>query len=227
MAYLVCENLSIGYAGHVVAREISFSVDSGDMLCVVGENGAGKSTLVKTLLGLMEPLSGELSFGDGLTQDEVGYLPQRGETQRDFPASSWEIVLSGRLSRIGARPFYNKADRRIAAEMLERVDAADLRDTPFGHLSGGQQQRIMLARALCAASKLIVLDEPTTGLDPEAAKSLYGVLDSLRGDGMAIIAVSHDVDEALEHATHVLSFRGGAPRFAPVAAYLEGEMMLP
>ena len=172
MAYLTCADLAVGYEGHAVCAGISFEVATGDLPCVIGENGAGKSTLMRTLLGLLPPVAGVVSFGDGMTAREVGYLPQQGNVQRDFPASAGEIALSGRLSRLGKRFFYNAEDRRIAADALERVGAAHLRDRAFSKLSGGQQQRVLLARALCAAARLIVLDEPTTGLDPEATRSL-------------------------------------------------------
>lgn len=221
MAYLTCEDLAIGYSGTPVASGISFSVDSGDLLCIIGENGIGKSTLVKTLLRLIPPVSGRMELSGYHTGCGVGYLPQRGESQRDFPASAGEIALSGRLARIGARPFFGRADHNAARDALARVGALELVDQPFNQLSGGQQQRVLLARALCAASRVVVLDEPTTGLDPDAAKSLYELLEALRADGLAVIMVSHDVDEALTHATHVLAFQNDAPRFFAVDDYLE------
>ncbi len=214
MAYLVCTDLSVGYDGHPVAERISFTLSSRDMLCVIGQNGAGKSTLVKTLLGLTPPLSGTMALDEGIRPDEVGYLPQQGDTQRDFPASAREIVLSGRLARMGRRPFYGKDDRARADEALARVGAAHLAERPFAQLSGGQQQRVLLARVLCASARLIVLDEPTTGLDPEAAASLYELLDSLREqEGVALLVVTHDVDEALSHASHVLSIENGSATY--------------
>ena len=216
MAYLTCKNLCVGYAGTHVAHNISFSMNAGDAVFVVGENGAGKSTLLKTLLGLLPPQSGELSFGDGASPSDVGYLPQRGESQRDFPASGWEVALSGRASRLGMRPFYSAADRSATEEALRRVDALQLRDAPFGSLSGGQQQRIMLARALASDPKLLVLDEPTTGLDPDAAESLYRTIDELRAAGAAVLSVTHDVTGSLAHATHLLEFREGTAFFNPV-----------
>lgn len=222
MAYLVCKDLSVGYAGVPVASGIGFSVSAGEALFVVGENGAGKSTLLKTLLGLLPPLAGEISFHGGAPACEVGYLPQKGESQRDFPASAWEIVLSGRASHLGFRPFYGREDRAAAEEALRRVGAFELRQEPFGSLSGGQQQRVLLARALASEAQLLVLDEPTTGLDPDATDALYHTLDALRADGVGILCVSHDVSAVLPHATHVLEVRDGAAAYLPVAEWKRG-----
>ncbi|MDO4537510.1 MAG: ABC transporter ATP-binding protein [Coriobacteriales bacterium] len=221
MAFLSCKDLCVGYGGMHVAENISLEVGAGDLLCVIGENGAGKSTLVKTLLGLIEPLSGEMTFGDGLSAGDVGYLPQRGETQRDFPASVWEIVLSGCLTRLGHRFFYSAAEREVAERALERVGAQELRNHSFSTLSGGQQQRVLIARALCAAERLLVLDEPMTGLDPQASSELYDTIERLRAEGMGVISVSHDVDVALEHASHVLQL-GGEVVFCSIEQWREG-----
>ena len=217
MAYLTCTELSVGYGSTPVASGISFDVGAGDAVFVVGENGAGKSTLVKTLLGLHPALSGEVTFGDGAGVGEVGYLPQQVESQRDFPASAWEIALSGRAPRLGRRPFYSRGDRDSAERAMRRSGALELRDKPFASLSGGQQQRVLLARALASEPLLLVLDEPTTGLDPEAAEALWLTIDSLRAEGVGILAVTHDVAAALPHATHVLAMSGGGASFHPAA----------
>ncbi|MBQ9059340.1 MAG: ABC transporter ATP-binding protein [Atopobiaceae bacterium] len=219
MAYLTCTNLSVGYGSHPVATNINFSLSAGEMICVVGENGTGKSTLVKTLLGLQAPLAGTIELSDGIGRGELGYLPQQGGNKRDFPASAWEVALSGRLPRLGHRPFFSKADKQATDDALERVGALDLKNRPFDELSGGQRQRVLLARALCAEAKLIVLDEPTTGLDPTAAHTLYALLEELRGGGIAVIAVSHDVSEALWHSTHVLALGHTPPLFTTVNHY--------
>lgn len=207
MVYLTCNALTVGYGNTAAASNISISVGAGDCVIVVGENGAGKSTLVKTLLGLLPPLAGEISLEGG--GGEVGYLPQRGEFQRDFPASSWEVALSGRASRLGMRPFYSRADRKAVADAMEQTGSLTLRDRPFGSLSGGQQQRVLLARALACNPRLLVLDEPTTGLDPEASHAIWQVIDKLRATGVGIIAITHEVDDALPHATTVLRMAGG------------------
>lgn len=204
MSYVKAQDLVVGYDGKAVATHISFEVGAGDLLCVIGQNGAGKSTLVKTLLGLIAPLSGVLEFGEGVQASSVGYLPQRGETQRDFPASVWEIALSGNLVHLGRRPFYGAAQKEATRAALMRVGVWELRNRSFSNLSGGQQQRVLIARALCAATRLLVLDEPMTGLDPEASAELYQTIDRLRVEGMGVISVSHDVDAALARASHVL-----------------------
>ncbi len=203
MILLTCENLTLGYGSRVVVRDLSFTVGAGDWLCIVGENGAGKSTLIKTLLGLQKPLGGKISF-HGLTAGDIGYLPQQSQIQTDFPASVEEVVLSGLTARKKFLPFHSAADRKISLRNMERLNVASLAKRCFRELSGGQQRRVLLARALCAAEKILLLDEPTAALDPDAAADMYNVLAALNRDGTTIIMVSHDVTEALRNATHVL-----------------------
>ena len=197
MILLTCENLTLGYGSRVVVRNLSLTVGAGDWLCIVGENGAGKSTLIKTLLGLQKPLGGKISF-HGLTAGDIGYLPQQSQIQTDFPASVEEVVLKKFL------PFHSAADKKISLRNMERLNVASLAKRCFRELSCGQQRRVLLARALCAAEKILLLDEPTAALDPDAAADMYNVLAALNRDGTTIIMVSHDVTEALRHATHVL-----------------------
>ena len=204
MAQLKCENLKLGYNSKVVAENISFEVNKGDYLCIVGENGSGKSTLMKTLLHLIKPLSGTIETGDGVLADEIGYLPQQTEVQRDFPASVKEIVLSGCQSRCGRRPFYNKAEKQLALDAMDKMGISNLAKKCYRELSGGQQQRTLLARALCATQKMLLLDEPVTGLDPIATEEMYSLIKNLNDNGITIIMISHDVDAALKYATHVL-----------------------
>lgn len=204
MAYITCKDLTLGYQDGVVARHISFVVKEGDYLCVVGENGAGKSTLIKTLLHLLKPLSGELIMDDGILPREIGYLPQQTVVQRDFPASVWEIVLSGTLSKCGGRPWYGRREKELALKNLERMGMAEWKTRCYRSLSGGQQQRVLLARALCATSKLLLLDEPVTGLDIKAAEEFYGLLKKLNQEGLAVIMVSHDIRTAVKQASHIL-----------------------
>lgn len=204
MAYIKCKNLVLGYEGTIVAENINFEVNRGDYLCIVGENGAGKTTLMKTLLGLTPPMGGEFVRGEGLNAHETGYLPQQTVVQRDFPASVWEIVLSGTLSSCGKRPFFGKEQKSLAEKNMRRMDIWELKKECYRRLSGGQQQRVLLARALCASSKLLVLDEPVTGLDPKVTVEFYQLIKKLNEEGLTIIMVSHDVSSAIKYASHIL-----------------------
>ena len=212
MAQITGENLTLGYDGKAVLRDLNFTVEAGDYLCIVGENGSGKTTLMKTLLGLQPPLAGRIRFGEGLTRKDIGYLPQQTDVQRDFPALVREIVRSGFQGRCGLRPFYTKEEKAEADRMLQKVGAADLAGRCYRELSGGQQQRVLLARALCAAGRLLLMDEPFTGLDPTVTNELYDVVDKLNHEqGVTVIMVTHDVPEALRHASRILHL--GAEHF--------------
>lgn len=204
MALLEVNDLSLGYDGKAIAEHLNFKVDAGSYLCIVGENGSGKTTLMKTLLHLQKPLSGTINYGDGLKPDEIGYLPQQTEVQRDFPASVYEIVISGCQSRLGRRAFYGKEEKALAADAMRRMAIEDLKDRCYRDLSGGQQQRVLLARALCAARKIILLDEPVSGLDPKVTAELYKLIEDLNREGVTIMMVSHDISTALRNATHIL-----------------------
>ncbi|MDO4566808.1 MAG: ABC transporter ATP-binding protein [Oscillospiraceae bacterium] len=222
MSQLACKNLTLGYDSRAILSGLSFEVGAGDYLCVIGENGSGKTTLMKTLLGLQAPLSGKIIRGRGLRPNEIGYLPQQTEAQKDFPASVWEIVLSGCQGRCGARPFYNKAEKRTAQKAIEKMGLARLTSRSYRELSGGQQQRVLLARALCAAGKMLLLDEPVSGLDPKASAGLYKLIEELnRRDGITVIMISHDVEAALSYASHILSL-GRRVFFGTREEYLSG-----
>ncbi len=204
MSLLKCSGLCLGYEGKEILHGLDFAVGQGEYLCIVGENGSGKSTLMKTILGLQAPMAGKIETGDGLRQNEIGYLPQQTVVQKDFPATVWEIVLSGCQGRRGLRPFYSKADKKAAAENLERMGITGLKNRCYRDLSGGQQQRVLLARALCATGKLLLLDEPVSGLDPKVTAEMYRLIASLNGDGITVIMITHDLGAANAYATHVL-----------------------
>ena len=232
MALITCQDLTLGYENTPVARHLSFTVAQGQYLCIVGENGSGKSTLMKTLLGLRDPLAGSITFGDGLHKNEIGYLPQQTPVQRDFPASVQEVVLSGCLNRCGLRPFYSKAERALAARSMERLGIAPIARRCYRELSGGQQQRVLLARALCATRKLLLLDEPVAGLDPKVTAELYDLVAELnRTDGITVIMISHDIAAAVQYASHILHIGEGQRLFfGTAAAYLNspvGQMFAP
>ena len=204
MSFINVKNLEVGYEKKTITETINFKVDRQDYLCIVGENGAGKSTLMKTLLGLIKPVSGEIVFGDGLKANEIGYLPQQTVVQRDFPASVREIVMSGCQARAGFRPFYNKEEKKLAEENMERMGITQLADSCYRELSGGQQQRVLLARALCATRKVLLLDEPVSGLDPKVTADMYELINGLNREGITIIMISHDIAAAVRYATHIL-----------------------
>lgn len=223
MAYITCEDLTLGYDGSVVAEHINFKVNKGDYLCVIGENGAGKSTLIKTFLNLISPISGRIETGDGLKPYEIGYLPQQTVVQKDFPASVWEIVLSGTLSKCGRSPFFGREQKKLAEECLKKMDILDLKKKCYRNLSGGQQQRVLLARALCATSKLLLLDEPVTGLDPKVTAEFYQVIKKLNEEGITIIMVSHDIQAANAYASHILHLEKDKSFFGKKEDYIKSD----
>ena len=223
MALLTCRDLSLGYEGKPILEHISFEVKQGDYLCIVGENGSGKTTLMKTILGLIHPLKGQVLTGDGLRQSEIGYLPQQTLVQRDFPASVKEIVLSGCQGRQGMRPFYSGADKELAWKNIDRMEIRHLAKRCYRELSGGQQQRVLLARALCATKKLLLLDEPVAGLDPKVTAEMYQLISDLnRKDGITVVMISHDLEAALRCATHILHI-GARVYVGTVEDYLKTE----
>ncbi|NLX83416.1 MAG: metal ABC transporter ATP-binding protein [Clostridiales bacterium] len=219
MALITVKDAAFAYDGQVVLDQVTFEVNQGDYLCIVGENGSGKSTLMKGLLRLLDPVKGKITLGDGLMQDEVGYLPQQNLTQRDFPASVLEVVESGIRSK---RLFLNKADKARAQEMMGLLEITGLQHRSFMELSGGQRQRTLLARALCATRKLLLLDEPTAGLDPVVARELYKTIETInREQGIAVIMITHDVHTAAFYASSILHLQQTPLFFGKPDEYLE------
>ncbi|MDE5583773.1 MAG: metal ABC transporter ATP-binding protein [Ruminococcus sp.] len=201
---IICRNATLGYEDGIVTEGLDFTVSEGDYLCILGENGSGKSTLIKAFLGLRPQVSGEIEWCGDFSAKEIGYLPQQTSVQRDFPASVREIVLSGCLAKCGLRPFYNKYEKKLAEKTMEKLHINHLANRCYRELSGGQQQRVLLARALCATRKMLLLDEPVTALDPKAQTNLYELIASLNREGITIIMVSHDLNSALKYASHIL-----------------------
>lgn len=226
MALINVDGVSLGYEGKPIVSDLNFHVNKGDYLCIVGENGSGKSTLMKTLLGQKHVLSGRIEFSDGLHQNEIGYLPQQTEVQKDFPASVKEIVLSGCLNGCGMRPFYSKAQKEAAAANMKKLGIDDLAKRCYRELSGGQQQRVLLARALCATKKLLVLDEPVAGLDPVVTQNLYQLIEEINRDGITVIMVSHDINAAAEYASHILHISHKPLFFGTKEEYLKSNIFL-
>ena len=224
MAYIICKDLAVGYEGKAVSEHIRFEVNPGDYVCIVGENGAGKSTLMKTLLHLVKPVSGKIIYGDGLNAHEIGYLPQQTVVQRDFPASVMEIVLSGNVARTGFRPFWGREEKDRARKNMERMNIWNLRKKCYRNLSGGQQQRVLLARALCATTNLLLLDEPVSGLDPKVTAEFYSLIESLNKEGTTIIMVSHDMQAAADYASHILHVGQKEKFFGTKKEYLNSKI---
>ena len=221
MALLTCSDVTFSYEGIPVLTDVNFALEAGSYLCIVGENGSGKSTLVKGLLHLKNPSTGSITTGDGLHPSEIGYLPQQTVVQKDFPASVREIVLSGCQGRCGSRPFYNKEEKKLAAEAMDKMQITQLARRCYRELSGGQQQRVLLARALCATQKMLLLDEPVSGLDPKVTAEMYTLIEKLnREDGITVIMVSHDVAAAVRYASHILHI-GDTVFFGTRADYLQ------
>ncbi|MGN0989005.1 MAG: metal ABC transporter ATP-binding protein [Eubacteriales bacterium] len=225
MALIECKDVSLAYEGCNVVTRLTFSVCPGDFLCVIGENGSGKSTLIKALLGLIRPSEGKIVLGDGLRRSQIGYLPQQTGIQKDFPASVNEVVLSGTLNNHSFTPFYTKADRERAARNMEKLGITSIARKSYQDLSGGQQQRVLLARALCATSKMLLLDEPTAGLDPIVTAEMYDIITSLnRDDGITVIMVSHDVHESVHRASHILHMKATPLFFGKTEDYVTSDV---
>lgn len=223
MSLIKCDNVSLAYDGVAIVTELDFEVNKGDYLCIIGENGSGKSTLLKTILGLNKCSSGSITFGDGLKQTQIGYLPQQTAAQRDFPASVYEIVISGCLNRRGLKPFYSKSDKQLADKNINLLGITSLKNCCYRELSGGQQQRVLLARALCATGSIILLDEPMTGLDPIVSAELYSIIKQLNNNGITVVMVSHDISNALKYASHILYMGQSKHYFADTQTYLRSS----
>ncbi len=218
---IVCRDLALGYDSVPILSGLNLTVRAGDYLCVVGENGSGKSTLMKTLLHLMAPLRGEITLSGGLRRTEIGYLPQQTLVQRDFPASVREIVRSGCIARCGRRPYYSQAEKQLAESAMEKMGVTPLARRCYRELSGGQQQRVLLARALCAARRVLLLDEPVAGLDPKVTAEMYALIGRLnREDGMTVLMISHDIRAAVRYADHILHISEGRSWFGTTEEYL-------
>ena len=224
MSQIKVENVSLGYDGVPVVENLSFEVNKGDYLCIVGENGSGKSTLIKALLRQKKPLAGTITDEDGFSHSRIGYLPQQTPVQRDFPASVYEIVLSGFAGSCGLRPFYNKAEKAQALENMKRLGVECLSSRCYRELSGGQQQRVLLARALCATGEMLLLDEPVAGLDPKVTVEMYELIHRLnKNNGITVIMVSHDIHAATQYASHILHISASHNFFGTVRDYLAGQ----
>ncbi len=225
MSLISSKNVFLSYENNSVIEDLNFSVEKGDYLCIVGENGSGKSTLVKSILGLKTTASGHLHFGEGLSSKEIGYMPQQTTLQKDFPANVYEVVLSGCITGKKGRIFFGKEQKKLALENMEKLDILSIRNKCYRELSGGQQQRVLLARALCATKKLLLLDEPTTGLDPVVTAEFYDLINRVNKDyNITVIMVSHDLISSVNYASHILHLQKNGSFFGTVEEYLQSDI---
>ena len=225
MSLISLKNVFLSYENTSVIENLNFVVEKGDYLCIVGENGSGKSTLIKAILGLKSTTSGHLHFGDGLKSNEIGYMPQQTTMQKDFPASVYEVVLSGCITGKKGRIFFGKKLEKLAEENMRKLDIYDIRKKCFRELSGGQQQRVLLARALCSTKKILLLDEPVTGLDPLVTAEFYELIRKINADyGITIIMVSHDLLSGLRFASHILHLKKNDSFYGSKEAYLKSNI---
>jgi hypothetical protein len=207
MSLIELKNLTIGYADYAVVKNLSIIIDTHDFICIVGPNGSGKTTLIRSILGLTKPLSGRIEY-DQISQKSIGYMPQETTVDPNFPASVFEIVLSGTLNR--GKNFYDHSTKAIALEALKGLDILSLKDASFSELSGGQRQKVLLARALVATDKLLILDEPSNNLDQKSKLSLYNLIQKIHKErGIAVLMVTHDLDHGNLIGDKILSLTNG------------------
>lgn len=223
MNLIECENLTMSYEGITALKNVSFSLEQGDYMLILGENGSGKSTLIKGLLGLKQASSGKITFND-ITPRQIGYLPQQNAIQKDFPATVREVILSGCLGSSGFAPFYSKSQKQEADKCIHHLHLEDIKKKSFRDLSGGQQQRVLIARALCATDKLLLLDEPVTGLDAVVTAEMYDLIEHLnKVHSVTIVMISHDISNALKYANKVLHISSDSSFFGTVEDYVNTD----
>lgn len=224
MSHLICKDLTLGYNGIPVLENLNFDIAKGDYLCIIGENGTGKTTLVKSILGLIKPISGQIIWGEGFKKNEIGYLTQQSEIQKEFPASVMEIILSGFQNKTGLRPFYNTTEKAKALTLIKNLGIEPFAKRCYRELSGGQQQRVLLARALCATKDFLFLDEPVAGLDPKVSVDMYELIAKInRENKVTIVMISHDVETSLNYATHILKI-GNDSFFGTTECFIEQRL---
>jgi len=224
MTIINCENVSLSYDKNIVLSDLSFSVNKGNYLCIVGENGSGKSSLLKALLGLIPVANGSIVFSREFPRNSIAYLAQQNEAQKEFPASVYEVVMSGRLPKKGILPFYTKSDREIVSKILDTLSLTQLRNRSFRELSGGQQQRVLLARAMVMEAQLLFVDEPTTGLDPLVTAELYRMINDAHKGGITVVMVTHDIEAAAKYATHILHLQNKPLFFGTAEEYMLSDV---
>ena len=220
MNLIELKNLSLGYDNHIVIKNINMVIEDNDFICIVGPNGSGKSTLVKGILGLIKPKKGKVIYNN-LKQNFIGYMPQEVKVDSNFPASVYEIVLSGTLNNLGLKSFYTKKEKEIASKNLKLLGIEKLKNKNFSDLSGGQRQKVLLARSLCATSKLLILDEPSNNLDTKSKKELYKlIIDLNKNHNITIIMITHDLDHDNLLGNKILSLREDKTFFGTTSEFV-------
>ena len=205
------QGVSAGYDGVAVISKVDLVVRDGERVALVGANGAGKSTLLKVIAGILRPMTGEASVLGRVpgASREVAYLPQSEQLRWDYPLIVEDIVLMGRIDRTPNGRSPSAAERAVAHDALDRVDAGDLARRSIGALSGGQRQRVLLARALASEAHVFLLDEPATGVDPATEEELMDLLEGLSQSGHVILVSTHDLGGVMAHFPRVIAMNGG------------------
>ena len=221
---IVCENISYSYEKKEAVTNVSFNVEENDYLCILGENGTGKSTIVKMLVGLIKPTAGKITYNN-MKRTQIGYLPQSTNIDPIFPASVREVVMQGRCEKLGKKFFYSQSDKKIVDEKIKLLGIECIKNKNFSELSGGQKQRVLLARALAATDKLIILDEPVSGLDPLVTAEMYDIIDKLNKEsGIAVVMISHDTKSAAKYAKHILHIKNEQLFYGDTKDYVNTEL---
>lgn len=212
------KNLSINYGDCSIINNLSFDINEGDFLCIVGPNGSGKSTLIKAIIGEVKYSSGSIIFSPSIKQNAIGYLPQNNKINESFPATVTEIIATGCLNR---HHFMNKEMKQKITQTIKTLHIASIKDKEFSELSGGQRQKVLLARALCATSKLLILDEASNNLDYNSKISFYKMLKKLNEtDNLTIVMVTHDLDHNNLLGNKILSLDRDQPFFGSTKEYI-------
>lgn len=218
---ITAKNLTIAFGKNKVIDSANFTIADGDFVCVVGANGSGKSTLIKSILNIIKINRGKIIYGKDITNTTIGYLPQESKVDQNFPTTVFEIVLSGTLGRLKFRPFYRKADKELAEKALDTLKISHLKDKSFADLSGGQKQKVLLARALTATSKVLILDEPSNHLDHNSKTDFYDTLKEINQDlNITIIMITHDLDADDLIGNKILAIENGRVKIHSTADFL-------
>jgi ABC-type Mn2+/Zn2+ transport system ATPase subunit len=227
------DHASFGFPGVIALKDISLSINTGEFVGVIGPNGSGKTTLCRAVLGLMAPVEGHLHIFDCACDElrchhraKIGYLPQKGVVDRNFPVTVLETVMMGRYGALGLFKRPGSKDQKIAMESLTHVGMERHKDTALGHLSGGQQQRVFIARALAQQPKVLLLDEPTTGLDMTAQHNVIELVEHLHDElGLTVLLITHDINMIRSRVDRLVLLKTRLYAAGPPADVLKPEIL--